>query len=367
VKLVWFIVVAPGLEQILADEVAEMGLRPSIIAGGVEVVGDLQVGWKILLRSRVAAGLRLRVCVFQAKNAKSIGSVIRGASWSGWVHPAQDVVVVASVRESPVKRTAVEGAARRGIAESLRGPRLPGRRRPRDPARVHVRVEGRQITVSLDAAGELLHRRGWRKHTTAAPLRENLAAAILRAADWKFSESLLDPMCGSGTLPIEAACAALGIAPGARRRFAIEDWPAHNEGEWRRAVKQAMGRRSTKVHISGSDRDVGAIAAARENARRAGVGKAVEWDVRDVRDLGASGGPGLVICNPPWGGRLATGQAKGVWRAIGDCMRSHYSDWRWALLGPDPALVRAAALPMREVLSFPAGGTRVRLWVGSKP
>lgn len=361
----WFAAVAPGLEAILVEELIELGLGAAVVSGGALVRGDRAAGWRVALHSRVAAGLVARVGVVRARDAQGLAAAARKLAWSDWIHPVQEVQVTAASGASGLRRPQIEGAVRRGIAEALRGPRLPGRRPPRAVAQVAAReVEG-GIELSVDAAGELLHRRGWRLATAKAPVRENLAAAVLRLAGWRPDEPLLDPMCGSGTFPIEAAQRALGLAPGGRRRFAFEDWPVHDERAYAKVRDQRPAARPATLRIFGSDRDAGAIRASVDNARRAGVGGHVSFEVADLRDRAPPAPDGLLVCNPPWGDRVSPDDARPAWAALGRVARERFEGWRIAVIGPSADLARATGLRLSVAATFPSGGVRVTAWIGS--
>lgn len=361
----WFAAVAPGLEAMLVAELRELGLGASSVEGGALVRGDRRAGWTVAIRSRVAAGLVARVGVVRAQEVGALTAAVRKLGWVDLVHPAQEVEVKAASGAPGLRGHQIEGAVRRGIAESLRGPRLPGRRPPREPARVAAREVDGAIELSIDAAGELLHRRGWRLATAKAPIRENLAAALLRLAGWRPDEPLLDPMCGSGTFPIEAAQWAMGLPPGGRRRFAFEDWPSHDDRAYARVRDDRPRPLATNLRISGSDRDPGAIRASVDNARRAGVGGVVRFDVRDLRDLAAPAASGLLVCNPPWGDRVSPEDARPAWAALGRVARERFEGWRIAVIGPSADLARATGLRLSAVTTFPSGGVRVTAWIGA--
>ena len=157
-----------------------------------------------------------------------------------------------------------------------------------------------ECTVSADASGELLHRRGYRLATAKAPLRETLAAAMLVGTGWDGSAPLIDPMCGSGTIPIEAALLARRMPPGMTRRFAFMRWPGHDRAAWERLVEQARERALPRAPapILGSDRDAGAVAASVANAERAGVAGDVEWRRAAISAIDAAAGAGLG-CDQP--------------------------------------------------------------------
>ena len=366
-KLSWFVQVAPGLEETLSGELREMGLIPSPSAGGADLRGGLEVGWRVALRSRVASGILVRVGVVRGADPARLGRAVRGLPWRKFLHPTQDVEVRASKGAGKLRRSQLEGAIRRGIAESLRGPRLPGRRPPRSTATVLARPHEGGVEISVDACGELLHRRGWRKATAKAPMRENLAAAVLRLAAWTPEQPLVDPMCGSGTFPIEAGTIAMGFDPGDRRRFAFEDWPAHEPARWQAMKKKRRKGASSRAPIVGLDRDPGAVRAARANLKRSGAGGRVRIAQGELSELEPTAEAGLLVANPPWGLRVAGEAAGGVWALLGKVARERFGGWTVALVGPSSDHLRATGLPLREVARFPSGGQRLSVWIGGVP
>ena len=363
----WFAQVAPGLEPMLVQDLEALGISAQMEKGGAVFQGDLEQMYRVLLRSRVAGRLRRRIGTFKAKNPDELAKGIRRLSWKPWVSPRQPVEVHLSSSQSHLKhKGSVAKKTELAIQDALRGPRKPGRRPSRSSVRVDLRVVRDEVTVSIDATGGLLHRRGWRLSSAMAPIRENRAAAILMLAGWAPGETLVDPMCGSGTFPIEAALWSLGKAPGGQRAFAFEHWDSHKESAWKAAKKKIVratpGRRTVFL---GSDRNAGAVNAARENAKRAGVQSEIAFRCEPFADLRPPDGkPGLVVFNPPWGGRVSSGNVTGVWRGLGGVLRSRWKGWRIALVGPVGGLHNATGLSLNTLASFESGGVRVSVWGG---
>ncbi|HET9596954.1 MAG TPA: RNA methyltransferase, partial [Anaeromyxobacteraceae bacterium] len=213
---------------------------------------------------------------------------------------------------------------------------------------------GGRATVSADAAGAPLFRRGWRARVGAAPLRESLAAG------YDGEEPLLDPMCGSGTIAIEAAAIAARRPPGAGRRFAFEGWPGHDPGRTEAVRRRlAAGERPPPHPIHASDRNMGALRLAQKNAASAGLEAAVHFARADASAAPAPEGPGLLAVNPPYGERLAEG-AEEAWRALG-VLLDRLPGWRAAVIGPERGLAHHLARTPREVLAVANGGLRCRL------
>jgi putative N6-adenine-specific DNA methylase len=231
-----------------------------------------------------------------------------------------------------------------------------------------VRVDKDQVMVSMDSSGELLHRRGYRLAVAKAPLRETLAAAILLASGWNGSSPLLDPFCGSGTIPIEAALIALGIPPGLHRRFAFMDWPGYDENRWQALLAEIHPSASVELPIFASDRDAGAVKMAQENATRAGVEKSIHFDCQAVSAISppaAVSQPGWVVTNPPYGLRISEGRdLRNLYAQFGNVLRARCPGWNVAILSNDVMLLGQTALKLDSSFSTINGGVSVRLGRG---
>jgi len=378
-----FAVVTPGLETLALAEALRLELPATITrdGGGVEWRGDLRSVLTANVGLRIASRVLVRVASFEARTFVELERQARRIPWSRMVSANGTVRFRVTCRKSRLYHS--DAVAQRVGEAVLRA--VPGARieRPRsadsdseDPATDDaqlfvVRLFHDRCTVSADTSGELLHRRGWRQATAKAPLRETMAAALLEAAGWDGSAPLVDPMCGSGTIVIEGALMARGIAPGAKRRFAVERWPGvpPTLGAWVRS--ELAGRRALAELplIAGSDRDEGAIRAATSNAERAGVRN----DLRlAVQTLSAAEFPvaerGWVVTNPPYGVRVGEAdRVRNLWARLGQVLRERAAGWRVALLSPEVALERQLGIPLREVARTTNGGIPVRLVVGEVP
>lgn len=360
-----FAVVAPGLEPYLKVELAGLGVRPREVEGGCEFTASRESLYRVHLHTRLAARVWVRVGEIPATTLDALGNGARQLPWARYVTPGRSVVVRATCHQSRLRhRETVAAKVELAIRDALRGPRrTDGARPPREPLDVLVRIVEDRAELSVDASGENLHRRGWRKDIGEAPLRENLAAAVLAIADWDPAEALVDPMCGSGTFLIEAATIAAGRPPGRDRSFAFQAWPSHDPAVWdkvRAAPTSAIGR----PVLLGADRDPEVLRAAASNARRAGVADRLRFDHVDVAALAPPEvTPGLVVCNPPYGGRIRG--ADDAWTALGRTLRERFAGWRVALLVPDPRLLGRSRLRLPKLASFSNGGLRVGVHVGA--
>jgi putative N6-adenine-specific DNA methylase len=232
---------------------------------------------------------------------------------------------------------------------------------------VVVRLYHDECTVSVDASGELLHRRGYRQETAKAPLRETLAAALLMASGWDARAPLVDPMCGSGTVAIEGAWIARDRAPGLGRDFAFMRWPEFDRGEWEGLVADARSRARARspVPIMASDRDAGAIGAATRNAERAGVSQDVEFATRALSAITPPAEPGWLVTNPPYGVRVSDrGRLRDLYAQLGHVARAKCPGWTVALLSANQVLTNATRLGLTTRLHTTNGGIRVAIVSG---
>jgi len=219
-------------------------------------------------------------------------------------------------------------------------------------------------TVSVDTSGPLLHLRGYRQQLAKAPLRETLAAAVLLGSGWTGATPFADPMCGSGTIAIEAARLARRMAPGRDRTFSFLRWPETSVARWQTLLDEARSGElaASPVRIEAYDRDEGAIAAARGNAERAGVSADITLASQPISALGPADGPGLVACNPPYGVRVGeTVALRNLYAQFGNVMRRNRPQWDVALLSADRPLEQQTKLQFEEKLRTRNGGIPVRL------
>jgi len=368
-----FVVAAPGLEAVVAAEIASIlptaELRPA--PGGVELrAGDPEL-CLLNLRLRAASRVLARIAEVRASSFSELHRRAARLPWEEYLRPGTPVVIRATAKRSRLYHTG--GIAERlvkGIHERLGSepPLLAETDASPNAQRLIARLLRDRLTLSVDASGELLHRRGYRRATAKAPLRENLAAAILLAT-LEEGDAVVDPMCGSGTLGIEAALLMSGAAPGRTRSFACERWPSLDA----ETMEQARSGLPTPVPpgapIVSSDRDVGAIAATTGNAERAGVSPWLTITRADFAELEAPAPRGLVVINPPYGVRISQRRdLPALYAQLGEVLRQRFAgpgmSWRLALLAPDPSLAAATGLALERQLALSNGGIAVDLWVG---
>ena len=332
--------------------------------------GDHRVLFAANLWLRTATRVLLRLGEFHAREFEQLRRRASRLAFEEYVAPGRGVRISVACSRSRLRHTgAVAERVHLAIADRL-GTDVPVAGAD-DPGHqlVLVRLVHDRCTVSLDASGELLHQRGWRKLAGKAPLRETLAAALLLAGGWDRASPLADPFCGSGTIPIEAALLARKLAPGRGRRFVCMDWPGFEPALASRALAEAEAAALPSAPpILGSDRDAGAIDAARGNAEAAGVGTDIELVKRAISDFEPPPGSGWIVCNPPYGVRLrGSGDLRDLYARLGAVLRRRCPAWRVALLCADPRLVRASQLPLDPRASWRNGGLKVEVFTGMVP
>lgn len=356
----------------MAQELTTLGERPRIEDGGVTWQGDARSVMRANLWLRTASRVVVRVAQFRATEFFELERRAKKIPWEQFA-PARNAEFHVTARKSKLYHSDA-------IAERLRsalGPRLsapPARtaesREPKAENQLFVvRVFRDEFTISADSSGELLHIRGYRQAVAKAPLRETLAAALLLAAGWTGETPLVDPLCGSGTIPIEGALLARRMAPGQHRRFAFQKWQGFEDTTWQDLVTEANtgALASSPAPILGSDRDAGAIEAASANAARAGVTD-VSFSVRAVSAMTPGDHPGVVATNPPYGKRASkSSDVRNLYAQLGKVLRMRCRGWRLALYSPDGRLTQQIGLPLEEMFSTSNGGIRVSALTGKVP
>ncbi|HKH90199.1 MAG TPA: hypothetical protein VKA54_00275 [Gemmatimonadaceae bacterium] len=356
-----------------------LGLRVKAEEGGFGWSGDLRSVLTANIGLRIASRVLVRIAQFDARSFIELERWGRRIPWRQVVVPGTTVRFRVTCKKSKLYHSdAVAQRLADAAMWAVSGVRAEGGsigedepHEGEDAALFVVRFHRDRCTVSADASGELLHRRGYRQATAKAPLRETLAAALLTASEWDGVAPLVDPLCGSGTIPIEGALLARRIPPGVSRSFAAERWPGVTADLVAAVRAEQSARRldSAPGPIVGSDRDAGAIESASANAGRAGVEADVDLAVHAVSAMRLpAGGTGWIVTNPPYGVRVGeSGRVRDLWAQLGHVLRQRAPGWRVTLLSPDPGLERQLQIPMRVVLRTVNGGIPVRIVSGVIP
>lgn len=341
----------PGTEKALCDELRELGFSSvRLNRGGVPFRGPWRDGWRACLESRIAQRIQVLVSRFPAPTQDALYAGVRAFDWTPFVTFRQTLEVSAVCRGSDITHSGFAALKiKDAIVDQVRGrtQKRPDVDRADADVRVFAHLANNKVALYLDLSGEPLHRRGYRKSAGEAPLRETLAAAILRLSQWDRKSPLVDPMCGSGTIAIEAAMWSSGIAPGLlRERFGFERWANFDEEkalEMRALRGSLRGAGSGQcARITASDCDEAVLEAARENARAAGVKPAFRQ--RSILDTPPSGEGGTMITNPPYGVRLEKDPL--LCRRLGAVV-TRLHGWRVGLMAGTPDYRREIACEPR--------------------
>ncbi len=326
----WIASAAFGMEGLTGRDLKRLGAQDVRVlnVGGAEFSGTLESAMQANLWLRCADHISLVVGEFPARSFEELFEGVRRIEWADYLARDSAFPVRARcVKSVLMSQTDTQKIVKKAVAEKLKGAYgVSWFEETGATVQIDVSIRDDMVTVSLDASGEPLSRRGYRTWNGEAPLRETLAAALILTSGWHPWQPLYDPCCGTGTLLIEAAFIALNRAPGLRRPFAMEKWPFADAAALERIRREAQSRSDEgaqrEIRIAGSDIDPEAIELARRHIRQAGLGGRIEVEVMDMRDVILKGEPGAIVANPPYGERIGDRRvAHVVARQLGELSR----------------------------------------------
>ncbi|MBI1965708.1 MAG: class I SAM-dependent RNA methyltransferase [Betaproteobacteria bacterium] len=358
-----------GLEQALAAELAALNAREvKPVDGGVAFAGDLALCYAANLESRVASRVLWRVGGARYRNENDIYEQARTLPWPRLFDVRRSIRVNVAAIKSPLK--SLDFATLRvkdAVCDAFRAARgsRPDVDTVRPDVRIHAFLTRDEATFYLDTSGEALFKRGWRTKAGDAPLRENLAAGILKLAGWSAPTPLLDPMCGGGTFLIEAAMMALDVAPGDGRTFGFEKLENFNEKQWLTLRDRARARRqpARTLPLHGADKSGAVLQLARENLTTTGLSEAVRLKQMDVLDGGPPAESGIMVMNPPYGERLgAADELAAFYPRLGDALKQRYAGWTAYILSADMQLPKRIGLKASRRTPLYNGALECRLF-----
>jgi 23S rRNA (guanine2445-N2)-methyltransferase / 23S rRNA (guanine2069-N7)-methyltransferase len=369
----YFATTAKAMERLLADELRGLGAtHVEARRAGVAWRGTQEVAYRAVLWSRIANRILLPLAEFAAPNPEALYRGVRAIRWADHIAPGCTLAVDCNVADSRITHSHYAALkSKDAIVDQLREQRgaRPNVDVRRPDVRVNVYVHADRAVVSIDLSGESQHRRGYRAAGAAAPLKENLAAAILYLAEWprraQAGEALVDPMCGSGTLALEAALIAGDVAAGLQRDyFGCIGWRGHDPALWARLHREAELRARQGLRrlppIHAYDTDVRAVRAMQANLSRAGLSGRVHVERRALADCapitarGGDTGHGVLVTNPPYGERLGDVDTLGpLYEQLGDLLRRRFPGWTGYVLTGAPALAKRIGLrPSRRIILY---------------
>jgi len=330
-----------GLESVVADEVRKLGFEDARIDNGkVTYQADLLGICRSNLWLRTADRVRLKVGEFPAETFDSLFEQTKALPWERYLpEDANFPVEGKSIKSTLFSISDCQAIVKKAVVERLKqkyqvtwfeetGPRYT----------LEVALLNNIATLTIDTSGPGLHKRGYRAHTVGAPIKETLAAALIELSKWYPDTPLLDPFCGSGTIPIEAALIGLNIAPGLRRRFVSEQWPLIPGELWRQARRETQDliRVDRQLEIVGADLNPEAVRAATHNAQAAGVGEHTRFKVQPLSACHPTAEYGKIICNPPYGERLGErAQVEKLYQEMG-LVFSRFTSWSYYIITAHP-------------------------------
>ncbi len=357
----YFATTAKGLEDVLADELRALGFAGVTQGnGGVAFTGLKEDGWRACLWLRTANRVLQPIASFSCASPEALYEGVNALPWEERLTPRMTLAVDANLRDSAITHSRFAALKTKdAIVDRLRDrcgerPNVDAK----DPdLRINLHLARNHCTLSLDLAGTGLHRRGYRRDPTVAPLKETLAAGLVQLTGWDRESHFVDPMCGSGSLPLEAALMAGNMAPGLLSpTFGFQRWPGFDATAWGRLLEEAeQARRPLPAnHIFGSDRDRRAVDLARRNAEASGIGATIRWFYSDFARLEPPAARGTLICNPPYGERIGEVEALvDFYRKIGDTLKQRWAGWTaWVFTGNLELAKRVGLKPSRRIVLF---------------
>lgn len=355
-----FATVPLGAEELTAAELGRLGAEAiSAARGGVSFNGNRSTLYRSLMQLRTASRVLLQLGQFPCGSPQELYDGMRSLDWGELLTPDMTLAVDCTLRDSFITHSHFAALkAKDAIVDQLRdttGSR-PNIDTKSPDLRINLHIAKNKASVSLDASGDPLDRRGWRLDRNDAPLRETLAAAIMLHTGWDGSVPLLDPMCGSGTLLLEGTAIALGQVAGAEREFGLMRWRDFDRKLWEQVLKeeQAKTLENLEVPVLGYDQDPRAIITCRENARRAGLAYKVAFDRKPFEESEPSGHQGVLVMNPPYGVRMGDKrELELLYRKIGEVFKRRFTGWTAYLLAGDLELAKLVGLkPSRRFVLF---------------
>ncbi|MEW6165587.1 MAG: THUMP domain-containing protein [Pseudomonadota bacterium] len=369
----WFATCPRGLEALLAEDIAAAGGREvAPTHGGAGFIGGKEAGYRLNLESRIATRVLRRVAGADFRDEQDIYRLAYDTDWPRLFDVGRSIRVYVTAVKAPFKSTEfITLKVKDAVCDRFRA--VVGKRPDVNTAapdvRIHLYVTDRTATLYLDTSGEPLWLRGQKVAKVAAPLKENLAAGMLRLAGWTPGTPLLDPMCGSGTLLLEAAGMALGDAPGLGRDmkdFGFTKLLDYEPALWKRLCMAVAERRVAapdRLPIWGSDSDDDAVARARQNLAHAGLDDLVELRRADILELSPPAEAGVLVTNPPYGERLGEATAlAAIYPRLGNALKQRFAGWHCWFLSADANLPKLIGLKPKRKVPLYNGNLECRLY-----
>ena len=354
-----FITCPRGLEEVLVGELNALALQHiHAVDGGVDCVGSWEQVYQINLHSRVASRVLIELVRGACAREDQMYQLAKKVVWTDWFEVSDSIKMHVTGKRTPFKRIDILGLKiKDAVCDVFRDAcgKRPSVDKMFPDVRIHAFVEGTQARIMLDTSGEALFKRGYRDETGEAPLRENLAAGLLMLAGYDGTQAFMDPMCGSGTIAIEAALMAKNQAPGLYRHFGFEKLKGFKAEMWSGLKKQALSVVKEPVaSLQAADVDRRVIKAAIVNAHQAGVDEVLAFKVQDMVNAKAGEAAGVMVSNPPYGIRLEDEHfLNGFYPQLGGVLKQQFHGWQVGLISADMGLPKGLRLkPERKIPLF---------------
>jgi len=344
-----------GLEEVLATELVNIGANNvQLQRRAVSFTGDKALMYKANLCCRTASRILKPIAVFDAANPDEVYEQVKKINWSDYMSVDSTFVIDSTVYSEEFRHSKfVAYRVKDAIADWFmeRFEKRPSVRLDGAQVKINIHISAKHCTLSLDSSGESLHKRGYRVMQTEAPLNEALAAGMLLLAGWKGQSNFLDPMCGSGTLLIEAALIALNIPPGIyRKEFAFEKWADFDQELFQTLYNDDEYERPFDFKIYGSDNSPQAIKIAEQNVKSAGLAKYIELQVMPVQKLEAPAPDCMIVTNPPYGERIQSDDIYGLYAALGTTVKHKFTGSTvWVISSHDECLDKIGLKPTERI------------------
>jgi len=380
---IFFATCSKGIEDLLFNELVSLDIKTARQEySGVSFSGSLEQAYQVCLWSRLASRVFLKLTSFAAANEDELYTGVQSINWPQHIDMDGTLAVNCTINRSEINNSHYASLKTKdAIVDQFNElyETRPSVDREQPDVRINVHIDHDQVDVSIDLSGEPLHKRGYRISSVQAPLKENLAAAILIRAGWGSDKpdqptDLLDPMCGSATFLIEAAMISLNIAPGLKRKFyGFLNWKGHDAEIWKQLQIHAKNSVKPFAQINntftGYDADKYSVATARQNIHSAGLQDLISLEHKDfsesceiIKENIETLKPGMVIVNPPYGERLGEKQELAhLYSEMGDCWREHFPDWKICLFTANDELIKHIGLRAHRTNSFYNGAIKCKL------
>lgn len=359
-----------GLEAMLVQELVTLGASDiNSTPGGIHFTGDWRTTAKVNLWSRIASRVLVRMGKSSYRGEEDVYRAALGIKWSDYFSLDDTFRVHVTMVDSPLKSREfttlrIKDAVCDQFREVYQGQR-PSVETSRPDQRIHAFLDRQTVTLYLDASGEALFKRGYRQTTGEAPLRENLAAGILKLTGWQPDQTLMDPMCGSGTFLVEAAGMAMNIAPGLKRDFAAERWLHLPQDAWQeeRATAEAAQREAPELNLFAADINPECINMVRNQFAANGWKDYLHYATMDACDASPPTETGIWLCNPPYGVRLSEEEELArLYPQLGSCLKNEFDGWRAFFFTGDTKLPKLIGLKPQTKVPLFNGAIECRLY-----